>query len=280
LCLLLEAYLELSSIKRDVLLLRSLFRRRSLSLSATISRQRPSDLSSQPHMWNQLGVFGSRVVEAVFVSEDKTHQATGSAEEPEEDRAYGGHVRSEGRGVEGTVGAEELEEGYVRSEGRGVEGTVGAEEVRMEGSDVKTLIAKRMGISKGEVDTRLISLHQKGELDGTADRSSGPSDPSDRDRSDSSGNVSGNISLTKKDLEDFERAEAEARNGTPSQTGTPFKLAFKPAVLGNPSATPRTPRTPPAPARPARSAPARTSPPARPAPSTPAPPTTAPAAEG
>jgi hypothetical protein len=179
-------------------------------------------------MWNQLGLFGSQVVEAVFVSEDKsgTHQATGSAEEPEEDASC---------------------------------------EVRMEGSDIKTLIAKRMGISKGEVDTRLISLHQKGELDGTADRSSGPSDPSDR--SDSSGNVSGNISLTKKDLEDFERAEAEARNGTPSQTGTPFKLAFKPAVvLGNPSASPRTP-----PARPAPSAPARTSPTARPAPSTPAP---------
>jgi hypothetical protein len=38
-------------------------------------------------MWNQLGVFGSRVAEAVFVS----------AEEPEEDRAYGGHVISEGK---------------------------------------------------------------------------------------------------------------------------------------------------------------------------------------
>jgi hypothetical protein len=136
-------------------------------------------------MWNQLGVFGSRVVEAVFVSEDKS-QAT---EEPEEDSA-----RSEGSGVEGTVGAEELE-------------------VRMEGSDVKTLIAKRMGIPKGEVDTRLISLHQKAELNGTADRSAaGPSDPSDR----SSGNGSGKSpTLTKKDLEDFERAEAEARNGTP-----------------------------------------------------------------
>jgi hypothetical protein len=207
-------------------------------------------------MWNQLGVFGSRLVEAVFVSEDK-NQAT---EEPEEDS-----VRSEGRGVEGTVGAEELEESVavieksgthqgqgVRSEGSGVEGTVGAEEleVRMEGSDVKTLIAKRMGISKGEVDTRLISLHQKGELNGTADRSSDPSD-----RSNPSGSGSGKSpTLTKNDLEDFERAEAEARNGTPSQTGTPFKLAFKPAVL-NPSASPRTPRTPPA----------------RPAPATPAP---------
>ncbi len=121
----------------------------------------------------------------------------------------------------------------------------------MEGSDVKTLIAKRMGITKGEVESKLVSLHQKGELDGTADRSSGPSDS----------NVSGNISLTAKDLEDFERSEAEARNGT--QTGTPFKLALKPAVLGNP-ATPRTPRTP-------RTPPAPTQPP--PAPSAPAPPT-------
>jgi hypothetical protein len=168
-------------------------------------------------MWNQLGVFGSRVVEAVFVSEDS--------------------ARSKGSGVEGTVGAEELE-------------------VRMEGSDVKALIAKRMGIPKSEVDTRLISLHQKGELNGTADRSAaGPSDP---DRS--SGNGSGKSpTLTKKDLEDFERAEAEARNGTPSQTGTPFKLAFKPAVL-NPSvsASPRTPWTPPA---------RRTAPPSTPAPS-------------
>jgi hypothetical protein len=77
-----------------------------------------------------------------------------------------------------------------------------------------------MGIPTGEVHTRLISLHQKGELNGTADRSA--AGPSDR----SFGNSSGKSpTLTKKDLEDFERAEAEARNGTgtPSQTGTPFK---------------------------------------------------------
>jgi hypothetical protein len=205
-------------------------------------------------MWNQLGVLGSRVVEAVFVSEDTIHQATG-AEGSEE-----GHVISEGRGVEGTVGAEDLEEAI--SEGRGVEGTVGAV---MEGSDVRTLIAKRMGIPKDEVDSRLISLHHKGELAGTADRSAaGPSGKSP--------------TLTKKDLEDFERSEAEARNGT--QTGTPFKLALKPAVLGNPATprTPRTPRTPPAPTqpRPAPSAPARSTPTA----SAPAHATPAPAAEG
>jgi hypothetical protein len=128
------------------------------------------------------------------------------------------------------------------------------------------LIAKRMGISKDDVDTRLISLHQKGELDGTADRSSDSS-------------VSGNISLTEKVLEDFERAEAEAKNGTQKQTGTPFKLAFKPAVvLGNSTASPRTARTPPT--APARPAPSAQSPPARASPSTPAQPTTAPAAEG
>jgi hypothetical protein len=101
-------------------------------------------------MWNQLGVLGSRVVEAVFVSED---QATVGA--VSEDQATGS--------------TEDI------SEGRGVGGTVGAV---MEGSDVKTLIAKRMGIPKGEVNTRLISLHQKGELNGTADRSAGPSDRS------------------------------------------------------------------------------------------------------
>jgi hypothetical protein len=145
-------------------------------------------------MWNQLGVLGSRVVEAVFVSED---QATEDI--------------SEGRGVGGTVGAEDRD----ISEGRGV-GTVGA---AMEGNDVKALIAKRMGIPKDEVDAKLISLHHQGELNGTADRSAASS-PSDR----SSGK---SPTLTKKDLEDFERAEAEAKNGTGTQsqtgTGTPSK---------------------------------------------------------
>jgi hypothetical protein len=111
-------------------------------------------------MWNQLGVLGSRVVEAVFVSED--HQATEDI--------------SEGRGVGGTVGAAVIAiKRHDISEGRGLEGTVGAV---MEGSDVRTLIAKRLGIPKDKVDARLISLHHKGELAGTADRPAGPSDSS------------------------------------------------------------------------------------------------------
>jgi hypothetical protein len=187
-------------------------RRRSVSeLSTTTFSRLDDDEVFQCSMWSQLGVLGSQVVEAVFVSED---QAT---------------EYSEGRGVGGTVGAEDI------SEGRGVE-TVGA---LMEGNDVKALILKRMGIAKDEVDARLISLHHKRELNGTADRAAAsPSDSFDRSSSGKS------PTLTKKDLEDFERAEAEAKNGTPSQTGTPFK-AFRPAVL-NPSAPPRTPRTPPA----------------------------------
>jgi hypothetical protein len=93
----------------------------------------------------------------------------------------------------------------------------------MEGNDVKALIAKRLGIPKEKVDARLIALHNKGELAGTADRGRPTAGPSVK-----------SPTLTKKDLEDFEASEAKS--------GTPFK-SFKPAVLG---ATPRTPRTPPA----------------------------------
>jgi hypothetical protein len=132
-------------------------------------------------MWGQLGVLGSRVVEAVFVSKDAE--------------------KSKGRGV----------------------GTVTVVAV-MEGNDVKTLIAKRLGISKDQVDARLIALHNKGELAGTADRGRPKAGPSGHGKS---------PTLTKKDLEDFEASEAKS--------GTPFK-SFKPTVLG---ATPRTPRTPP-----------------------------------
>jgi hypothetical protein len=174
-------------------------------------------------MWSQLGVLGSRVVEAVFVSEDTE--------------------KSEGRGVGSvTVGAVEavfVSEDTEKSEGRGVGSvTVGAV---MEGSDVKLLIAKRMGVPKDEVDTRLIALSQTGELNGTADRTAGRFSNRSSDRA--LGNSGKSPTLTKKDLEDFERAEADARSGT-ARTGTPFK-AFKPAVL-NGSATPKTPRTPPA----------------------------------
>jgi hypothetical protein len=107
----------------------------------------------------------------------------------------------------------------------------------MEGSDAKVLIAKRMGVPKDEVDTRLIALSQKGELDGTAGRSAGRSS-SNR----ALGNSGKSPTLTKKDLDDFERAEADARSGN-ARSGTPFK-PFKPAVL-NGNATPKTPRTPP-----------------------------------
>jgi hypothetical protein len=168
--------------------------------------------------------------------------ATGSAEESEEDRAYGGHVRNEGARCRGVADVDTEEPEEDRAYGGHVD--VGAScEVRMEGSDAKTLIAKRMGITQGEVESKLVTLNQKGELDGTADRSSGPSDSS-------------NISLTAKDLEDFELAEAEARNRAPSQTGTPYKLAFKPAVLGNPGASPQTATATATTATPARPAPA------------------------
>jgi hypothetical protein len=120
-------------------------------------------------MWYQLGVFGSRVVEAVCVSEDKGNhhvESAVSAEEPEEDRAYGRHVRSEDASgvVKAAVSAEEPEEdraygGHVSSEGA----SCGV--VRM---DATALIAKRMGIEQGEVESKLLQLHQRGELDGTA----------------------------------------------------------------------------------------------------------------
>jgi hypothetical protein len=125
----------------------------------------------------------------------------------------------------------------------------------MEGSDVKTLIAKRMGITQGKVESKLVSLQQRGKLDGTADRS--PADrTTDRSSDRSSGTAVRSPGLTGRDLEEFELAEAEARNNrAPLQTGTPYKLAFKPAVhLGNTSALPQsaaaatTPRPAPAPA--------------------------------
>jgi hypothetical protein len=77
--------------------------------------------------------------------------------------------KSEGRGV-GTVTV-----GAKISEGRGVGVTGGAV---MEGNDVKNLIAKRLGISKDKVDARLVALHNKGELAGTADRGRPTAGPS------------------------------------------------------------------------------------------------------
>jgi hypothetical protein len=152
-----------------------------------------------------------------------------SAEEPEEDSAYGGHVEV----AEAAVSAEEPEED--RAYGG---------HVRM---DATALIAKRMGIDQGEVESKLLQLHQKGELDGTAGPQQTPNADSDEDN---------NISLTSKVLEDFEKAEAEAKVNM-SQTGTPYKLTFKPSVLATPSApaTPASSATPAPSASPAMPAP-------------------------
>jgi hypothetical protein len=221
-------------------------------------------------MWYQLGLFGSRVVEEVsIVSEDKDaeagthHEVTvveavvgaDSAEEPEEDRAYGEHVRSKGAScekvtvVEAAVVADSAEEPE--------EDRAYGEHVRM---DASALIGKRMGIDQGEVESKLVQLHRKGELDGTAGLPSQPAPDAYSDADEDNGD----ISLTSKVLEDFEKAEAEAKVNR-SQTGTPYKLTFKPAVLGDP-ATPSAPATSAAPsAMPAPSA----GPSAMPAPSAP-----------
>jgi hypothetical protein len=249
------------------------------------------------YMWYQLGLFGSRVVEAVSVGSDKvanTHHekvveavvGADSAEEPEEDRAYGEHEKV--TVVEAAVGAdsvgthhdkvtvikadsaEEPEEDRAYGEHEKVTDSVGTHHDkvtvvkadRMEGSDASALIAKRLGITQGEVESKLLALHQKGELDGRADRPS----PSQPDAG------AGNISLTSMDLEEFEKAEAEAR-GNRAQTGTLYKLTFKPAVLGDPlSASPLT-ATSAAPSPPAESAPAQLAPssPSSPSQSAPAP---------
>jgi hypothetical protein len=94
-------------------------------------------------MWNQLGVFGSRVVEAISVAS--------------------------------------------------------VDETRMEGNDANALIASRMGIEPGDVTARLVTLHQKNELNGAADGRA------DNDDDDVVRDV--NVSLTLGDLEDFERFE-------------------------------------------------------------------------
>jgi hypothetical protein len=78
-------------------------------------------------MWNQLGVFGSRVVEAISVAAVETTST-----------------------VETTVASVEVE-------------------TRMEGHDANSLIASRLGVGPGEVTARLVTLHQKNELNGAAD---------------------------------------------------------------------------------------------------------------
>jgi hypothetical protein len=97
----------------------------------------------------------------------------------------------------------------------------------MEGGNASALIATRMGIYQGEVGSKLVSLHRKGELDGTADRPSQPMPDADEDN--------GDISLTIKDLEEFKKAEAEAKGNTRAPPATLYKLTLKPAVLGDPA---------------------------------------------
>jgi hypothetical protein len=107
---------------------------------------------------------------------------------------------------------------------------------RMEGNNATALIAARMGNDQNEVGSRLVSLHQKGELDGTA------GGHTNRPNSQPDAEGVANVSLTSKDLEEFERAEAE---GTDMITApTPHKHTLKPSVLGAPK-TPSTPAAPP-----------------------------------
>jgi hypothetical protein len=125
-------------------------------------------------MWNQLGVFGSRVVEAISVA---------AVEAP-----------------------------------------------RMEGHDATSLIASRLGVDPGEVTAKLVSLHQKNELNGAAD---GRSDDDENDGVVAEA-VNVNVSLTVGDLEDFKRFE----KATAAEKLLPAKLKMRPAVLG---ATPTKP---------------------------------------
>jgi hypothetical protein len=102
-------------------------------------------------------------------------------------------------------------------------------EPRMEGNDATALIEARMGIDQTEVGSRLVSLHQKGELDGTADGTDGGTPA----RVEGGAN---NISLTSKNLEEFERSESEGMitGGTPHK----LKLTMRPSILTPGAAAP------------------------------------------
>jgi hypothetical protein len=135
-------------------------------------------------MWYQLGLFGSRVVEAVSVgSEDK------------------GAVAS-------TV--------TVTSN---VVVPVESQSARMEGNDVTALIAARMGIDPSEVTAKLVSLHHKKELDGAAGPppvgAAGPP-PVEDEESD--------VSLTLGALEEFERSKAAAAAAIAPATPVQLKM--------------------------------------------------------
>jgi hypothetical protein len=154
-------------------------------------------------MWYPLGLFGSCSVEAATVSVG----ATGD----DVDRGAGN--------------SNDLLESPPSTPSAGA---------RMEGNDVTTLIAARMGIDPKDVTSRLVSLHQKKELDGAAVDGAAAGGPVE-------GDEKADVSLTIGDLEEFERSEAADVALVPAAatTSTGVKLTLKPAVLGAPaSATP------------------------------------------
>jgi hypothetical protein len=209
-------------------------------------------------MWYHLGLFGSRVVEAITDSGFSVAEADSAEKEPEEDRAYGEPEKV--TVVEADSAEKEPEEDRAYGEHEKV--------IRMEGRDASALIATRMGIDQGEVGSKLVALHRKRELDGTADQ---PIQPMPDQPMPDEDEDNGDISLTIKDLEEFEKAEAEAKgNKIQAPPTTPHKLTLKPAVLGAPRSTPSASAPSAAPTTPSTSAPSA-------APTTPS--TSAPSAE-
>jgi hypothetical protein len=97
-------------------------------------------------------------------------------------------------------------------------------ETRMEGQDAHSLIASRLGVEPGEVTAKLVTLHQKNELNGAADGRLDNDDVNDVVARE----VNVNVSLTLGDLEDFERFE----KATAAEKLEPAKLKMRPAVLG------------------------------------------------
>jgi hypothetical protein len=119
-------------------------------------------------MWNQLGIFGSKVVEAIGVTTVEIQPTVEATATP-------------AATVEAT--------------------STPAEHNRMEGQDATSLIASRMGVEPGDVAAGLVKLHQSGELNGAADGRY----VEDVDEEDGDVGAKVNVSLTVGDLEDFER---------------------------------------------------------------------------
>jgi hypothetical protein len=144
-------------------------------------------------MWFQLGLFGSRVVEAVSVGATSEDKGAGTLVDSLESPSPAG--------------------------------------ARMEGNDVTALIAARMGIDPSDVTAKLVSLHQKNELDGAGgppvEGTAGPQVPVEDEEQD--------VSLTLGVLEEFERSEAAAAEAVLAPATPSVKLRMKPAVLGAPT---------------------------------------------